>query len=94
MRTCKIQHRELQARVGLAAEELAGAGAADEFPGVDYGAATGKDGSRSALGADAFEHGIVDAHVMRFYANCFFVIGIEDDKVGVRAHCDRAFARI
>ena len=94
MRTRKIQHRELQARVGLAAEELAGTGAADEFSGVDNGAATGKDGSRCALGVDSFKPGIVDAHVMRFYANCFFVIGIEDDQVGVRAHCDRAFARI
>ncbi len=78
----------------MAAEELAGAWAADEFSGVDYGAAAGEDGSRSALGADAFKHGIIDAHVMSFCANCFFVIGIEDDKVGVRAYCNRAFARI
>jgi len=78
----------------LAAEELAGAGAADEFAGVDYGAATGKDGSRSTLGADAFKHGIIDAHVMSFCANYFFVIGIEDDKVGVRAHCNGPLARI
>src|SRR5260370_4606962 len=83
-----------QASVGLAAEELAGAGAADEFAGFDDGAATGEDGFGSALDADALEHGIVHAHVVRFCTDDLFVIRIEDDQVGVGADGDSAFARV
>src|SRR5260370_14238017 len=85
---------DLQAGVSLAADELAGAGAADEFAGVDDGAAAGENGLGSALDADAFKHGIVHAHVVGFGADDFFVIGIEDDQVGVGADGDGAFARI
>src|SRR6266581_5785833 len=84
----------LEAGVGLAAEELAGAGAADEFAGVNDGAAAGEDGFGRAFDADALEHGIVHAHVMGFGADDFLVIGIEDDQVGVRANGDGAFARV
>ena len=80
--------------VGLAAKELAGAGAADEFAEFDDGAAAGEDGLRCAFDLDALEHGIVDAHVVGFGADDFFVIGIEDHQVGVGAHGDGAFARI
>ena len=73
---------------------MACAGAADEFAGVDDGAATGKDGLGSALDADAFKHGIVHAHVVGFGADDFFVVGIEDDQVGVGANSDGAFARV
>src|SRR6266566_1850111 len=84
----------LNSSVGLAAEELAGAGAADEFSRVDDGAATGENGFGRAFDADALEHGIVHAHVMGFGADDFLVIGIEDHQVGVRANGDGAFARI
>src|SRR6266566_3558859 len=84
----------LNSSVGLAAEELAGAGAADEFSRVDDGAAAGEDGFGRALDADALEHGIVHAHVVGLGADDFFVIGIEDHQVGVRANGDGAFARI
>ena len=84
----------LDSGVGLAAEELAGAGAADEFAGVDDGTATGEDGLGRAFDADAFKHGIVHAHVMCFSADDFFVIGIEDDQIGVGADSDGAFARV
>ncbi len=83
-----------QASVGLAAEELAGAGAADEFAGVDDGAAAGEDGFGRAFDADALEHGIVHAHVVGFRADDFFVVGIEDDQVCVGADGDSAFARV
>ena len=73
---------------------MAGAGAADEFSGVDDGAAAGENGLRGTLDADALEHGIVDSHVVRFGADDFFVIGIEDDDVGVGPDGDGAFARI
>src|SRR6266513_4801313 len=62
----------LQTRVGLAAEELAGAGAADELAGVDDRPAAGEDGFGRAFGPDAFEHGVVHAHVMGFRADDFF----------------------
>jgi len=70
----------------LALQELASAGAADEFATVDDGAAAGKNSLGRALDVDALEHGIVHAHVMRFRADDFFVIGIEEDQVGVRAN--------
>jgi hypothetical protein len=78
----------------LAAEELAGAGAADEFAGFDDGAAAGEDGFGGALDADAFKHGIVHAQVVGFDADDFFVIGIEDDQVSVGADGNGAFARV
>src|SRR5712691_6015361 len=80
--------------VGLAAEELAGAGAADEFSGVDDGAASGEDRFGRALDANALEHGIVHAHMMGLRADDFLVIGIEDDEVSVRAYGNGALARI
>src|SRR5258705_3248555 len=44
VRRCRHSLSPLQTRVGLAAQELAGAGAADEFAGVDDGTAAGEDG--------------------------------------------------
>ena len=84
----------LEAGVGLAAEELAGAGAANEFSGVDDGAAAGENGFGRALDADALEHGVVHAHVVSFRAYRFFVVGIEDHQIGVGADSDGAFARV
>src|SRR5437763_9504349 len=83
----------LESRIGLAAEELAGAGAADEFSRVDDGAAAGENGLGRALNLDALEHRVIHAHVMRFGADDFFLIGIEEDKIGIRADGDRSFAR-
>src|SRR2546422_1873476 len=83
-----------QSGIGLAAEELAGAGAADEFAGLDDGAAAGKDGFGRAFDADALEHGIVDAHVVCFGADDFFVVGIEDHQVGVRPDGNGSFAGV
>src|SRR6266851_3054445 len=85
---CKIAmsvvfSRGLNSGVGLAAEELSGAGAA-----------AGEDGFGRAFDADALEHGIVHAHVVGFGADDFFVVGIEDDQVGVGANSDGAFARV
>ena len=77
----------------MAAEELAGAGAAGELIFVDDGAAAGEDGFCGALNLDAFEHRVVDAHVVRGGADDFAMIGIEDDDVGVGADGDGAFAR-
>ena len=92
--SARFARETLDSGVGLAAKELAGAGAADEFSGFDDGAAAGEDGSRRAFGADALEHGIVDAHVVGFGADDFFMIGIEDHQVGVGADGDGAFTRV
>ena len=73
---------------------MAGPGAAYELAGVDYDAAAGEHGARHSFYANAFEHGIVHAHVMRFCADDLFLIGIEDDEVGVRADGDCALAWI
>src|ERR1700675_2754993 len=84
----------LEASVSLAAKELAGAGAAYEFAGIDDGTAAGEDGFGGAFDLDAFEHGIVHSHVMSFCADDFLVMGIEDDEVGVGTNGDGALARI
>src|SRR5260370_37989403 len=68
----------LETGVGLAGEELAGAGTADEFAGVDDGAAAGEDGFGRAFDADTLEHRIVHAHVVGFGADNFLIIWIED----------------
>jgi hypothetical protein len=78
----------------LAAEKLAGARAADEFAGVDYGAAAGQYGSRYPFDTNTFEHGVIDAHVVRFSADDFFLVGIEDDEVCIGTYGDGAFPRI
>jgi hypothetical protein len=46
----------LEGGIGLAAEELAGAGAAYEFASFDYCATVGEDGLRRAFDADALKH--------------------------------------
>src|ERR1700694_1001540 len=84
----------LDAGIGLAAEKLAGARAADEFAGVDYSAAAGEDGFGYAFDLHALEHGIVHAHVMGLGGDDFFVVGIKDYEVGVGAYGDGAFARV
>src|SRR5260370_33010681 len=83
---------DLDSGVGLAAEELAGAGAAYEFAGLDDGAAAGEDGFGGAFDLDAFKHGIVNAHGVGFRAYDFFVIGIEDHAVGVGTNGDDALS--
>src|SRR2546429_1838293 len=83
-----------QTGVSLAAQELAGAGAADEFSTIDDGAAAGEHGLGRAFNADALEHGIVHAHVVSFGADDFFVMGVEDHQVCVGADGDGAFAWI
>ena len=82
---------DAEAGVALAFEELAGAGAAGELVFVDDGAATREDGFRGALNLDAFEHRVIDTHVMRFDADYFAMFGIEDDDVGVGTDGDLPF---
>ena len=84
---------EAEAGVGLAAEELAGAGAAGELIFVDDGAAAGQDRFGYALNLDTFEHRIIDAHVMGLGADDLRCVRIEDDEISIRSDGDRAFAR-
>src|SRR5215472_3465635 len=80
--------------IGLASEELAGAGAADEFAGINDGAAARENGFGCAFNLDPLEHGIVHAHVVRVGTDDLFVVWIEEDEVRVRADGDGAFARV
>ena len=90
-----VQHGRFQLNAGvrLAAEELTRTGAADELPGVDHGFATRQNRFRHASDLDSFEHGVVNAHVMRLRADHLLLVGIEDDNVGVGTHGDRALPR-
>src|SRR5215472_8549938 len=90
----RLAETTLKAGVRLAAEELAGARAADEFSVVDDSTATGKNGFWRAFDLDALEHGIVHAHVMRLGADNFLVIRIEEHEVRIRADGDGTFARV
>jgi hypothetical protein len=63
----------------LAAEKLAVPWAAYELASVNYRTATGEHGFGDALDLNAFEHGVVDAHVMGFCADYFLLVGIKDD---------------
>src|SRR5207248_3108838 len=74
--------------------DLPTAGAADKFSGVDDRAAARENRLGRAFDLNALEHGVVHAHVMRFGADNFFVVGIEQDQVGVRADGDGPFARV
>src|SRR5258707_834055 len=78
--------------VGLAAEELAGAGAANEFAGVDDRLAAGENGFWYAGNLDSFEHRVVHTHVMRCGADDLLFAGVEDDDVSVGAYRDSSLA--
>src|SRR5713101_5533094 len=84
----------LEARVRLAAEKLASAGAAYEFAGIDDRASAGENRAGSALDPDAFENGIVDAHVVRLRADGLVLMRFDDDGVSDGAYGEGAFARI
>jgi len=88
------QREALYAGVGLAADELAGAGTADELSGVDHGLAARENGFRRARGVNALEHRVVNAHVMCFRADNFFAVRVEDDEVSIRAHGDGPLPRV
>jgi len=85
---------ELHAGVGLAADELAGAGAADEFSGVVHGFAARKNSFRRAGGVNALEHRVVNAHVMRFRADDFLAVRVKDHEVSIRADGDCPLPRV
>ena len=78
----------------LAAEELAGAWAADEFSGIDDGAAARENFSWRSFDLNALEHGVVDAHVVCLGADDLLVVRVEDHDVGVGADGDGSFAWI
>src|SRR5260370_41801854 len=84
----------LEARVRLAAEKLASAGAAYEFAGIDDRASAGEARAGSALVPDAFGHGIVDANVLRLRADGIFLIRIKYNQVIVECYVSVALARL
>ena len=80
--------------MGLAAKELAGAGAANEFSGVDDGTAAREDGFGRSFDLNALKHGIIHSHMVGFRADNLFLVRIKNHEVGVRSYRDGAFARI
>src|SRR5262249_30414351 len=49
---------------------------------------------RHAGNLNAFEHRVINAHVVRLGADGVLALGIEDDHVSVAAYCDRSLARV
>ena len=78
----------------LAAKELACAGVADEFSGVDDGAAAREDRFWRSFYLDALEHRVIDAHVVCFCADDLFLVRIKDYEVGVGTNRNGSFARV
>src|SRR5271168_790936 len=77
-----------------AAQVLAAAYASDVFPFVDNQLAAREYLPGVAGNLEAFEHGIVDAHVMRLRADEVFGFGIPHHDVGIATRRDGAFLRI
>src|SRR5580700_7623151 len=84
----------LEGSVRLAAEELARAGAADEFSRVNHGAPAGKNFSRRSFDLNPLEHRIVHTHVVGFCADDLFFVGIKNYQVRVGANRNGSFTRI
>lgn len=80
--------------MGLAAKELACAGASYKFSCVDYGAPPREDCFWRSLDVNSLEHRIVHTHVVGFCADDLLFIGVENYEVGVRAYGDGSFAGI
>src|ERR1700735_4357372 len=73
------------AAAGLAAEVVAAAGDADELTFRDDEFAAGVDVSRVAADFEAFEHGVVDTHVMGGGGDDVVSIRIPQDNVRIAA---------
>src|SRR5882672_303136 len=54
----------------------------------------GENNVRHSRDLDAFEHRIVNPHVVGLGADGVFSLGVENHQIGVAAHRNRAFARI
>src|SRR6266404_4633601 len=75
-------------------DELTLTRAAKKLLALDQNASAGEHHVGHAGHLDAFEHGVVHAHVMGLGADGVLALGIEDDQVGITAHRDRAFTGI
>src|SRR5580700_1115972 len=84
----------LEGSVRLASEELACAGAADEFSCVNHFAPAGKNFSRRSFDLNSLEHRIVHTHVVGFCADDLFFVGIKNYQVRVGANRNGSFTRI
>ena len=82
------------AALGLTFEIAAAAGATDELVVFDDDVATGDDDFGVAFDVEAFEHGVIDTHVVGGGADDVIGFGVPDDDVGVAAYGDFAFLGI
>lgn len=80
--------------MGLAPQELARPGAANEFSIFDHGASPRENGFWRAFRSNALKHGIIHSHVVRFRTDDIFFVRIKNHEVGVRAHGNRSFAGV
>src|SRR5260370_2252134 len=82
------------AAVSRTLQEVALSGFTVELIAFHHDPTTRKDHIRHAFDLDAFEHGVVHAHVMRFRADGVLAVGIEDDEISITSDRDGSFARI
>ena len=78
----------------FAAEVLAASGLADELAFRNDQLAAGIDVAGVAAHLEAFEHGVVDAHVVGCGGDGVLGVGIPEDDVGVAAGGEHALLRI
>ena len=81
-------------RAGATFNKLPLPGTSEKLIAFDQNSSAGEHDVRHSSHLDAFEHGIVHAHVMGLGADSVFALWIEDHQVGVTANRDSAFARI
>src|SRR5215475_14336183 len=76
----------------LALQELAVAKLADELTVADLDFAADGNFGRPAFEFPAFERAVVDVHLLSLGRDFAAIVGVVDDKIGVVAERDRAFA--
>src|SRR6202050_4397199 len=89
-----LRIRFSHAGVRLPPEEFSATRFAHEFSVFDNRAPAREHAFREPLHFDSLEHRVIDFHVMRRRADHLLGIRIEHDEIGIRAHGDRALARI
>src|SRR5258705_11924750 len=75
-------------------EVNASAGLAEKAAVLDHHVAARHHKSCVSLYFEAFEHGIIDSHVMRFGADEVAGLGVPNDDVGVATRREGAFPRL
>src|SRR5579883_1067271 len=95
---CRVWGRDAPlfpgASASFAPQIIAAAGLALPFAVVHDDFAAGHNRARIALHLKAFEHGVIDTHVVRLRADGVERVRIPDDDIGIAARRDLALLRI